>query len=306
MLKPLAWLAVPAALVTLSTPAEAAPRSLAAATARLPESVHTVATSHVKAIRSTKLFTKLFPALLEEADELAEGIKMIKKTCQIDPVVSIEDATFAGEGSGDDGVVFVGLTGVDEAKATSCATKVAKAELGADAKVEKVTSKADGTLYKVSSERAKKEVYFAWLPGEVVAVGTDEDDKALIERMLSGKGNLKKSKVASRLSKLDPNAALSGVTAKEETVEGKKVKGGDVKVVIQGGTVIGDATVEMESSKDAQEVVSLLEVAKAFLGKKTPGSSMEARASGSNVVVRAQVPEQALIDLAGGAMRKKR
>lgn len=304
MLKPLAWLAVPAALL-FSFTAEAAPRSLAAATARLPETVDALGTSNLKGLRATKLFAKLFPALLEDADDLAEGIKSIKKVCQIDAVNAIEDATMAGETS-DEGAVFLALNGVDEAKAVGCVTKIAKAEMAPDATAEKISSKADGTLYRIHSAKKAKEVFFAWLPGEIAVVATDEDDKALLERMLSGKGNIKKSKVAARMSKLDPNAALSAVWAKEEKIEGVKVKGGDVKIVIQGGMVTGDATAELESSKEAKEVVSMIEVLKTFLGKMSPSATLDARASGSNVVLRAQVPEADLIKAADGALPKRK
>lgn len=305
MLKPLSWLAVPAALLFFSARADAAPRSLAAATARLPETVDALGTTHLKAVRATKLFGKLFPALLEEADELAEGLEKVKKACQIDPVGSIEDATFAGT-TGRDGAVFLSITGVDEAKAVACAAKVAKAEMGADAKTEKVTWKADGTLYRLFSDKSKEEVFFAWLPGDVVVIADDPDDKAQLEKMVSGKGNIKKSKVASRLGKLDPNAAVSAVWAKAETFEGKTIKGGDITVKVAGGMVTADATAEMESGKDAQEVVSLIELAKTFHGKMSPRASIDAKASGSNVLIRADVPEADLIKAADEAMPKKR
>ncbi len=307
MLKSLAWLAVPAALCALPTAAEAAPRSLAAATARLPETVDALGTSNLKGLRATKLFAKLFPALLQEADELDEGIKQIKKVCQIDAVNAIEDATMAGETS-DEGAIFLALTGVDEAKAVACVTKIAKAEMASDATSEKISSKADGTLYRIRSEKKAKEIFFAWLPGEIAVVATDEDDKALLERMLSGKGNIRKSKIASRVAKLDPNATLSVVWAKEETIEGKKVKGGEVRVTIQGGMVSGDATAELESSKDAQEIVSMIEALKSLLGKMAPGATVDAKSSGANVILRAQMPEAELIKAAdqAGSKRKKR
>lgn len=305
MLKSLSWLAVPAALFFFHGQAEAAPRSLAAATARLPETVDALATTHLKAVRATKLFSTLFPALLEEADELADGLAKVKKVCQIDAVGSIEDATFAGT-TGRDGAVFLAISGVDEAKAVACATKVAKAELGSDAKAEKVTWKADGTLYRLASDKSKEELFFAWLPGDVVVIADDPEDKAQLEKMVSGKGNIRKSKVASRLTKLDPNAAVSAVWGKEEKFEGKTVRGGAVTVKVAGGRVTADATAEMESSKDAQEVVSMIELAKSFLGKMAPGASVDARSSGADVVIRADVPEADLIKAADEAMPKKR
>ncbi|MBL9027002.1 MAG: hypothetical protein JNL21_32700 [Myxococcales bacterium] len=305
MLKSLSWLAVPAALLFFSGRAEAAPRSLAAATARLPETVDALATTHLKGVRATKLFSSLFPALLEEADELADGLAKVKKVCQIDAVSSIEDATFAGT-TGRDGAIFLAITGVDEAKAVACATKVAKAEMGGDAKSEKVTWKAEGTLYRLSSDKSKDELFFAWLPGDIVVIADDPEDKAQLEKMVSGKGNIKKSKVASRLSKLDPNAAVSAVWGKAETFEGKTIKGGAVTVKVAGGQVTAEASAEMESSKDAQEVVSMIELAKSFLGKMSPRASVEARASGADVLIRADVPEADLIKAADEAMPKKR
>jgi hypothetical protein len=160
MLKQLAWVALPVALISFTQEAEAAPRSLAAATARLPDTVDVLGTSHFKAVRATKLFSKLFPMLLDEVDELKDGISKIKKACQLDPVTSIEDVTFAGT-NGRDGAVFAAISGVDEAKAVACATKVAKAEMGGNVKAEKVTWKADGTLYRLSSDKSKDEVFFA-------------------------------------------------------------------------------------------------------------------------------------------------
>jgi len=303
--KRLGWVALPVTLLSFSAEAEAAPRSLAAATARLPDTVDALGTSHFKAVRSTKLFSKLFPALLQEVDELSDGLSKIKKACQIDPVAAIEDVTFAGT-TGRDGAVFAGITGVDEAKAVACATKVAKAEMGGNVKAEKVTWKADGTLYRLSSDKSKDEVFFAWLPGDVVVIADDPDDKAQLEKMVSGKGALKKSKVGGRLGKLDASAALSVVWAKPETFEGKTVKGGDIVVKIESGTVSADATAEMESSKDAQEVVSMIELAKTFLGKMSPRASVDARASGANVLLRASIPEAELIKAVDEAMPKKR
>jgi hypothetical protein len=137
-------------------------------------------------------------------------------------------------------------------------------------------------------------------------ISEDAEDKAQLEKMVSGKGALRKSKVGSRLGKLDANAALSVVWAKPETFEGKTIKGGDIVVKIESGTVSADATAEMESSKDAQEVVSMLELARAFLGKMSPRASVDARASGSNVLVRASIPESELIKAVDEAMPKKR
>ncbi len=297
----MASLAVPT-LLCLATVAEAAPRSLAAATARLPESVTVLGTSHVKAARSTKLFAKLLPMLLDEEEEVAKGLDLVKKLCKLDVVQSVEDASLALEDR--EGILLVALTGVDEQKAVDCATKLGKVKLGASAKAEKLTSKADATLYRLAAD--KEEVFFAWLPGEIVAIATDEDDKALLERMLSGKGAIKKSKIAGKLARLDPTAVLSAVWSKEETFEGKTVRGGDVKIDIRGGAVTADVSAEMQSTRDAQEVVGLIDSVKSVLGKISPGASIDARASGSVVLIQARASESELLKALEQAAPKKR
>jgi hypothetical protein len=287
-------LAVPAAL-TLSMAAEAAPRSLASATARLPDTTAVLGSSNVKSFRSTQIFQKAFPELVKQTRELREGIDRVKKLCKIDPVTSVEDATLATD-KNDEGAAFIALTGIDEAKAVDCATKLAKDEMGGNVKAEKVASKADGTIYRLSTDKSKDEAFFAWLPGEVVVFGTDVDDKALLEKTLSGKGALaKRSKLSGRLSKLDPNAVLSMIWAKEQKIEGKKIKGGDANVTIQSGNVAFAGTAEMESSQEAQEVAALVQALKSMIGKFSPGASVDARSSGAEVIVTARISESDLL-----------
>lgn len=301
MARRLAWLALPVALAVPGL-AHAAPRSLASATARLPDTVEMVATSNLKGVRSTQLFSKLFPKLIKEADDLSKGIDGIKKTCKLDPVNGIEDATVALD-KNDEGAFFVALAGVDEAKAVDCAGKLAKEELGGNTKVEKVTSKADGTLYRVTSDKSREEVFFAYLPGDVIVVASDEDDKALLEKLLSGKGAIKKSKLSGRLAKLDPNAALSAVWSKVRRVEGKNVRGGDVTVTVQSGVVSANGSAELDTADDAKEVASMVQMLKMVLGKSLSSAKIDATASGSNVVVKAEVPESDLLRAIGEKLK---
>jgi hypothetical protein len=293
----LAWLAVPAALL-FSNVAFAATKSRAAAEASLPADTEIVATSNFKALRSTQTFQKLFPQLLKADKDTKEGITKITKTCGFDPLTSVDDVTM-GLAAKEQGAFFLSVVAsVTEKKLVECATKLAKEEK------ETLTATKTGNITELKSDKGSS-VFFSMTSDNVLVVATDPEEKALLEKMLGGKGALAKSKVGKRLSKLRDDAVLSVVFAKEETIENLTVKGGDLTLAVKAGVVDLTTTVEMASKKEAEQVVTFVKAVNVIpLPKDAPKEAerilktVDAKSQGADATVTASAAEKDLVPVA--------
>lgn len=305
MSKIFAWLSSAFVLLFFTSIASATTKSFTAASASLPSDVEVLATSNLKSVRSTETFKTVFPELMKLGGGVGAAVDTVKKECGIDPVKAFDDATI-GLDKKDKGAVFFALSGVSEQKLLDCVAKVAKAENKST-----VSTKKSGAITEVKNDKSGETVFYAWLPGDVLVVATEPDDKPLLERMLGGKGGLSKSPVAGRLSKMDPGAALSVAFAKQLPVEKMTVKGANVNVAASGGNVTATTVLEMASKKEAEQIVTIATMAAAIAKPKGAPKELErllksinASSSGADATITAQSTEKELAVVLGWALKE--
>lgn len=304
-MKCLAWLAAPAVLLLASAVSAAPTKSFVAASAALPADIEVVGTSNVKAVRSTEVWKQMFPALLKLNQEIPDGIDKLKKSCGIDPVTAFDDVT-VGVDASDEAGIFIAMNGLTETKVVECLTKIAKSE------GETVTTKKSGTITEVKSGKSGKSVFFAWLPGDVAVFTSDPDDKALLEKMVGGKGAIARSRVGSRLSRISSDAALSAVWGKEMPIDKMTVKGGDATIIAQGGNMSLATTLEMASGSEASQLAKMANMISTLapMPKNSPKElekivgTLSAKSSGSEVKLTAQASEQDLVTVIKWALAR--
>lgn len=303
MKKALVFVAAPALLLWASVAAAAPNKSFTVAKDVLPADIQVIGSSNVKTIRSTATFQKLFPQLVRMERDVADGLDKVKKTCAIDPVNAIEDVT-VGVADKDKGLILITVSGVTEQKLTDCVAKIAKAETG-----ETVTAKKTGDVIELKSSKNGKSLYLAWLKGDTLAFASDPTDKALLERLIGGKGAVSKGALAPFMNKLAFDSALAVAWAKQMPVERWSMKGGSLDVAISGSSVKGTTTVKLGSAKEASEVAAMaqkeLSRAQGNLPKEidSVAKSVTITASGDDVTVTASTTESnlaALLQLALG------
>lgn len=295
-MKKLAWLVAPA-LVVISTVANAAPtKSFTAATSSLPADMEILGSSNVKALRSTEVFKKVFPQLLKTDKDIPEGLDKVKKQCGIDPVTAIDDVT-VGLDSKEKGAFFIAVNGVTEQKLVDCIVKLGKSEK------ETITSKKIGNLTELKGDKGNT-IYFAWLTGDVLVIASEPEDKATLERMLGGKGALTKSgKLAGRIAKATPDAALTVMWAKSFPIEKMTLKSGDLTLSDVAGQVTAATSLEMASAKEAEQLVDAAKTVQKLLPlpKDAPKEidkilkTLDAKASGAEAKISVQSSEKDLM-----------
>ncbi len=287
MKKALVFLAVPALALWTAVASAAPNKSFTVAKDVLPSDILVIGSSNLKSLKSTKTFQSVFPALVKSERDVADGLDKVKKSCGIDPVNAIEDVT-VGVTDKDKGLILVTLTGVTEQKLLDCAGKIAKAETG-----ETVTSKKTGDIIELKSDKGGKSLYLAFLKGDVLAFGSDPTDKALLERMLGGKGGIQRGSLAPFMSKLTFDSALAVAWSKQMPIEKWTMKGGSLDVAIASSNVTASTTVKLGSSKEASEVASMAQKELARAQGSVPkeldpvAKSLTVKAAGDDVVASA-------------------
>lgn len=287
------------AVLLVAARADAAPtKSFTAATASLPSDIEVLGTSNLKTLKATDTFKKLFPELLKSSKEANEVISKIKKNCGVDPVTAFDDVTL-GIDKSDDGAVFLATNGLTEQKVVDCFVKIGKGEGAA------ITSKKTGNITELKSDKTKNSLFFAWLTGDVLVVATEPENKALLERMLNGKGAIAKGKLGTRIAKADPSAALVVLWAKQMPIDKMTLKTADLTVTTSGGNVNVATTLEMGSSKEAENVASVANSLPSVIKPKGAPKELEkvlksvsAKASGAEVKITAAATEKDLVTIA--------
>ena len=107
--------------------AHADTKAWTAAKANLPADATIVLGMNFAPIAKSQLFTELFPKLVASNADFKDFMDTAKSACSIDPVTAINSVVVASDASKSQGVIYLGLNGLDQAKLASCADKIAKA-----------------------------------------------------------------------------------------------------------------------------------------------------------------------------------
>lgn len=274
-------LSLAASLVLFSTAASADSRSWAVAKGMLPDNVNVVVGANLATLRGTSLYGSLLPILMAKEPDLKRAIDMAKDTCAIALDKSIVDATFAMN-TDDRGVVIVALDkALDQKRIVDCLTKfvakappapaeadlkgnglkgaakkpdVAKADKAPAPPAPKLVAKTTGRITEYGLDTQTDRLFAAWLAPDVVAIATDASDKALLEKMLAGKGA--KGTITTFLAKAPSTAAIWLATTKPQAMPtGGTMKGGFGTIDTTKGNVNVDLSIVLGSAKEAKGFV---------------------------------------------------
>jgi hypothetical protein len=299
----------------LASSAHAESKSWAAAKGVLPGDLYVVAGGNITSIQKSTIYQTIVPALLQQEKDAKEGFELVKTTCGIDIQTSITDAVVAMR-ENEKGLIVAALSGVDEAKVTSCLQKIAEKEAKEKGKTtKKITAKTSGKIVEYTMEGESEKLYLAWLASDVVAMATEPTDKSLLEKMIGGKGAVAKSgDMAKALAKTNTNAAVWFALAKKTPVgEGKTkatMKTAYGALDIAAGVVAIDGTMVLSSSAEAKAFADQIKDQIAKNQASMPAEfqklvkSLTVAASGDAVNVKFSAPEKDILSLIGLAMAK--
>jgi methionine synthase II (cobalamin-independent) len=179
-------------------------------------------------------------ALPLAAPEIKKGTDRLQKVCGIDLWTTVESIVWASNTELDDGVVFVTVKGIDQAKINACAESVAKDD---GQKNPAVTATVTGAITELSTGSSK--FYMMWVGKDVIAVPMKFEDKAQLEKWTPKKGALAKSKV--------DQVSLECIHSKVPVELLRLLKGKDV--------LLGVIDVASDKVETAQEVSNVIKSA---------------------------------------------
>jgi hypothetical protein len=216
-----------------------------AAKANLPKDTTVLVGLDLTQLTKSSLFTMAFPLILSQQADVKEGLDLVKKHCNIDPLKVVSSVVAGTDDDQKHGVLFISLNGVDQPKIVSCMEAVAKAN-GNAAKVGVTT---DGKITELAV--GDKKIYLTWIGTNVIALPLDFANKPDLTAW-TAKG-LAKSKVAKGMGKVNTGNAVWVVTAVPKDIDDKmKMKMGYGSVAMAGGTISVDLHVQLGSAADAK------------------------------------------------------
>ena len=294
-----ALVAVP--LATSSARADSA--AYTAAKANLADSANIIIGMNLGSITGSETFKKLWPMILAKAGDAQAGLADVQKTCGLDPMSVISDIVIAADQKSEQGAVFIGVKGLDEAKLESCAIAMTKAK-----NKPVPTFKKDGDLMSVVDEK-KQLHYYRWIGKDVLVFGMNKDmaDKDSLVKWTSGKGAFAKGTLGTLAAKANSSSAGWGAASVGKTIEpGMDVKSGYGWVTLSGGTIGAEVHATMSDAKAATDTATKANSQiTAMKGQKgmPPAiggllGGVKISSSGAEVVVKATAKEADLLSLA--------
>jgi hypothetical protein len=246
-----ASIAVAALLVAALVPAiaNAQSKSWAAAKGIAPADAAFVIGANITTIQKSSIYQALVPAMISKEPDAKKGLEDIKTVCAIDVTASITDVTVVVL-ENEKVLMVAGLSkGIDEAKALACLQKLSERE-----KKGKLTSTKSGKITEYSMAGEKDKLYIAWLAKDVIAMTSDPTDKALLEKMIGGKGL--SGDLAKTIGKVNTNAAVWGAGLKKMPVgKAGTAKGGYGSLDLAAGVLSLDLRIVMSSAAEAKKAM---------------------------------------------------
>jgi len=250
-MRTVAILAATAVLSLAAGSARADGRAWAAAKAGLPATTKLVISVDVAAAQKTQLFTTYYPKLRDKP-EAGKVLDAIKDGCKLDPLAVVGSVVVASGEDDEDAVIYVAMTGIDKAKASSCLQTMART----DDKTAKVSIKHTGNVTEVT--KGGDTVYFGWVGKDVVVVPLRNKDKAALTRWMGGKGALAKSDLGKTLAKLNTSATVWGAgNGTKEIQPGLNAKGGYGTLNTGNGMLACDIHAVLENTEQASNMAGM-------------------------------------------------
>lgn len=282
--------------------AQGASRSWTAAQGVLPADVTVVAGMNMSSVRKSQLFTTLFPALMSSEPEARQALDTIKASCGIDAVNVVNDLVIAMDKS-EKGAIYLGLAaGVDEKKVTSCLVTV-----GAKLANAKITAKRTGNIVEYAEAGSKDKIYAGWIGSDVLVIALDPENKALLERMMGGKG-VKTGEIARGVKAVNTGAAFWAAVVEKDSIGTATMKGGYGAVDLAGGLLTLDGHLIVGSAKEAAaaaaEANKQMAAASGSMGPDMDKilKAVKITSSGDELVFKMSISEKDVMSLMGMLM----
>ena len=303
---PVRSLSVVALVSLISLRAEAgADKAWAAAKANLPKDTTVLVGMDLAQLTQSTLFNFAFPMALSQQPDVKAGLELVKSTCQIDPMKTVQGVVIGTDDVQKHGAIYIAVDGVDQAKLVSCLEAVAKAK-GKDGKV---SVKTDGKITELGI--GDKTIYLTWIGTNVLVLPLDFSSKADLQAWSGTKG-LAKSKVAKGMARVNTGGALWAVSAVPKELDAKmKMKLGYGAITLASGTLAADLHVQLGNAADAKaaaekaqkELSTLAASPDLAANLKTVLSSVTVRAAADDVAVKGSIAESDVLSLVTALMK---
>jgi hypothetical protein len=274
-------------------------RAWTAAKDNLPAQTALVVGADLGAISKSMIFNQLLPLALSKEPEAKKVMEQIKTTCKIDPMTAVHGVVYATDADRKHGAVYLSLApGIDQAKLTKCFDDVAKAR-GSTAKL---TVKKTGSVSEVATDKDK--FYVSWIGTDVLVIGSDARDKAVLEKWVGQKGGLGKSPLAKIHGGANTKAALWGASGIAKELEpGVRMKSAHGALSVAGGSLGLDLYTMLDSAKAASDAVAKANAQIAQVSGSAPPSvktllqGVSVKSNGPEVTVKASIQEAEVLGL---------
>jgi len=267
------------------------------ALAVFPKDSNLVAGVNLGSVRSSKLFSSLWPTI---EGKVAGELGKFKDACGIDPMTALQSISFGGNVQNEGWLIAVkGAVGKD--KVTSCVEAMAKKE-GKEIKIEQA-----GNFVGFKEIDEDKTQWIGWLDDSTIVTGPGAaDNKAWLAERMSGKESaIDNADLKPLLGKVDQNGAfwLAMIPPADKPMAlpgGASPKGVYVSVGLSAGLKLdvglGFATPE-EAKQSADQTNAMLGMAKAdpTMGKFI--AKAQIAAAGNDMTVKLDLNEPELDEL---------
>src|SRR4051812_46117478 len=187
-----------------------------AAKANLPKDTMVLLGLDLAQLQKSSLWSLGFPLILSQQPDIKAALDTVKASCQLDPLKIITGLVIGTDANQQHGAIYISVTGLDQAKLTSCFQVVAKG---------KPTIKTEGKITELSS--GDKTLYLSWIGTNVLVLPFELGNKADLGTWTAGAKALTKSKVARSMGKVNTSAAVWAVSAVPKDLDdNQKMKGG--------------------------------------------------------------------------------
>ncbi len=281
-------------LLLASTAAHADSKAWAAAKKVIPANMEMVIGVNAATAHTSALYQTLLPLALSKAGDAAPEPEGVKADCGIAVVRSI-DSVVVGLDSQEKGTIVVAFRGTTRGKLEACAQKRATAQ-------QKTLSISNAGTLTTYTGMSGHEVYMRWLGPDVVAVSTTPDDKDAT--IAATAGGITGDQALHGLRTVNTSASLWAVSTKQADLPGDvpgKMTGAFGSANLVSGAIAIDLHVAVDSPKAASDAVakaqSELVPAQSQGGFTELLKTVKLSSAGNEILVTAQVPEKALLDL---------